>query len=1594
MVADGGVVKARLVLDSSDFRSWRKELSDMERSIGRSNISNPIQRQMRDAENAVSNFTTRASSGFKNLVNQIESVQNTSKGFGQSFANNVATPMVQNFQKARTEATLLQNQLNNYKAPAGFTNFISRVDSLENSITNASNAMTAFQKTSGNLKPFGNYQSQAGLQGLVRDLDAAEQKSMSVNRSLNNLKPFGNYQSQAGIQNLFRDLDQLEAKAIATNRVLNNLKPFGNYQSQAGIQNLFRDLDAAEQKVMNTNRTLNNLKPFGNYQSEAGFKNLIDQINASERSAIDVSNQRAESMAKYANNVGDLQYRLREAESSTAAYTGAVQTNYKAIQDWNNVSQNYYNNLSKTFYENRNAVGSINNLDNIINSAQSSFGKLGQNIPAISQDMARNYDAAIQSMANSTKAGVTNISNDLSAINRRANFNSMSSNFDANIQKMNNSAKAGGQSISKNLTSGLTSGGIGASDYMASIFGMMLAGNTWNYAQTLAGTKAMLGIKYDPATANTYYSQEQAYTLKSSTSDQQIQNLLKYVLQTKGLQANETYSALNAIDAASTTPDPVQRIERLRNYGQYLTGASNIKQIFRGDVTDEQMDILEKGDKDPQSRIKAMEEIARQQGTMTKFGDSLSTITLDTLPKYDQATQDAVRGQASYNTLLAASDTIMRGMSQGMTMLVEWIAPLGQWFNSLGSDTQNLIGQIGFFTGALIVGISTLKIFGSLMSPLGDGIKLIGKLSGLNLPDWLTGGKNIVSSNVNVEGANVNVGGSGGDSVYGGSSGRSGKGTTKKQSVKVNGGRGGVASALITSAIPLAIGITLLATINTVGGGSNEDLRTYCEKNPNSAYCKQYNKVIPPKQETHADTTAGPKPTVNIPINGTNATPGQVGNWTGTYGDVTNGTVPVTSSSAVIRGPEGSHQLSAWDAIGQGLGATWNAITNPFGVLFGSNPTLPNLSNGKDVLSLLGMNTVSAAPTGSTQLGPTQLFQSPDGGVSGYINGQWHSVKDPNDPNNVMPGAQKPPGATSVTSTGPTGGLQWPTKDDILNGIKEKILGTLGLPGNLSWDQVKETIKQKILSTLGFPGNLTWEQVKDVIKQKIFNILGLPGNLSWDKVKDVIKQKIFNILGLPGNLSWGRVGGWILSKVTGFLHLPGNISVDTIKSWVMGGNSGGGSGGSGGALSTAISVGKKILGFGPPRGPLDIASGSSGSFTYKGYGGSRQSIGTTLSTNSGNCVDGTLAQIAEAEKWGIPASMIFTTWNGGPHVAANIGGQVRDIANYSLTGNWGLPPAGPGDKKTGTTSTVSKSSKASITLESNLDTLQSTVSTPVKTAMDAANKHAKTGITNVGDTFNSLIGKGGTAFWGAYNAIVPPTNSILRIINAISSALGGKSVGLVSSKSAANGTQAKNNGNTSGNGHAAAGGINPFAGASKIPHQVIGWANQQLNGYLGTSDIDFTNLTGGAGAMAGFMAFANKLFSGFGYQFYYDHRQNSLLTHEGNCWDLSEALLAISRIFGLDGGMIHTTWNGIGHMITNIGGRLLDPTNFVLHHNWAPGGQRSAGPAPTTSNSEKKTNVYLNIDMRNSVIYDKDGWTSEMEGIAQKVVEENGVGEW
>lgn len=1207
MVADGGVVRARLILDASPFsQTLTKEIANAEKTLANSNIGNNIQRQMKQAESSVSNFTTKASSGFKNLVNQIESIQNTSKGFGQSFVNSVATPMVQSLQQARNETALFQKQLNT-NASTGFINLISEVETYEKEIIQATSLTLKFNGELNSMSlggPFAGWSND--LKKFENDLGTSyntlKNQLMGIGKIASGASPLENVWNQVGpyekivkdaagsyaatgrsfvttnymmanaskmLGNSFKDSiigankaedaisQMLSSPSKYVPNAISQMNNF-NYQSQAGAQNLFKDLDEYNQKFLNINKTLSNLNPLGNYQAEAGFQNLM------------------------------------------------------------------------------------------------------------------------------------------------SNMDSLSANFNGNIQKMSTEAKAGGETIGRSLSSGIKNyfTGLGASDYMASIFGTMVLGSTWNYAQTLAGTKAQLGIKYDPKTAATYYGQEQQYTLKSSTSDQQIQSLLKYILAADDLKANQTYAALNAIDAAATTPDPIQRIERLRNYGQYLEGGADVKKIFKGDVSDKQMDILEAAnEKGATARIAAMETVAKQQGSITKFGESLSTITLDSLPKYDKATQDAIRGQASYNTLMAASDTVMRGMSQGMTTLVEFIAPAAQWFNNLGSDTQNLIGQIGFFTGALIVGVSTLKIFGSLMSPLFDGIKAVSKLSSLNLPSWLTGKENIVSSNVNVEGAEVIVGGASTTStggVIGGSS-----GTSKKQSVKLSGARG-VASALVKSVIPLSIAVTLLASLDTAGsGGSNADLKTYCEKHPNSAYCKKNKKAID-------DGTKSPPPTPPQPVQKPNEgvkfhKPGETvgpdkGKGTGPGGEKFTHTYnsAYVTTTPDIPGLSGIHFPTSIADLQKMI------------------PGIPSLDQLQNPFAIPGLNR-GFGGIGSSFSGLGSWFMKSIQGPVGVNNGQGQgglldwllpkpasaaSTNGTTGPNGIVPG-------TETQSVQLNGGMQWPTTQDILNGMG---LGNFQFP-TFAWPTIQDIENLLGLSSFQLP------QFKFPTLQDIEQWLHIPNFPNW------------HIPGLPDIQRWLHIPGFPnwhipgLTDIQRWLHIPSfpgwHIpSISTIISamhipafkWPWGPSTGitksvqsigSGSNGGGGGV------------FGPPRGPLTtslasimsnrsgvgmgyvnqsmnsnfsgvggfrpIADYLSNNLSYQFYMGDQKSDAQVWNSKSCNCYDGAQLLVDEASnRFGLGTGIQTGVWDGTniPHAWSVIGGSNFDMAAKLIRGQWN-PPAGP-----------------------------------------------------------------------------------------------------------------------------------------------------------------------------------------------------------------------------------------------------------------------------------------------------------------------------
>jgi hypothetical protein len=82
---------------------------------------------------------------------------------------------------------------------------------------------------------------------------------------------------------------------------------------------------------------------------------------------------------------------------------------------------------------------------------------------------------------------------------------------------------------------------------------------------------------------------------------------------------------------------------------------------------------------------------------------------------------------------------------------------------------------------------------------------------------------------------------------------------------------------------------------------------------------------------------------------------------------------------------------------------------------------------------------------------------------------------------------------------------------------------------------------------------------------------------------------------------------------------------------------------------------------------------------YESYAGHKKSAWAGPNSLSGNCVDMSLGLISAAGG----GNLVSGTWNGGPHVWANIGGKDYDPARKALEGTWTPPARGPGDTPLG-----------------------------------------------------------------------------------------------------------------------------------------------------------------------------------------------------------------------------------------------------------------------------------------------------------------------
>ncbi len=123
-----------------------------------------------------------------------------------------------------------------------------------------------------------------------------------------------------------------------------------------------------------------------------------------------------------------------------------------------------------------------------------------------------------------------------------------------------------------------------------------------------------------------------------------------------------------------------------------------------------------------------------------------------------------------------------------------------------------------------------------------------------------------------------------------------------------------------------------------------------------------------------------------------------------------------------------------------------------------------------------------------------------------------------------------------------------------------------------------------------------------------------------------------------------------------------------------------------GASGVVTTIMKTITG-GPSAPPSYAhARGPGGSFdglalNYENYGGMQKNAINGNNSMSGNCVDMSMGLIAMAGG----GNIVQGTWNGNPHVWANIGGKDYDPARKALNGTWSPPPRGPSGDSGGIT---------------------------------------------------------------------------------------------------------------------------------------------------------------------------------------------------------------------------------------------------------------------------------------------------------------------
>jgi len=323
-------------------------------------------------------------------------------------------------------------------------------------------------------------------------------------------------------------------------------------------------------------------------------------------------------------------------------------------------------------------------------------------------------DGAINKMRSTASSGITNVKNSINSGLRSITFTSLQNKFSATIKSMKNTASAGVRSISNEFSSMQA----GLTDIFTTVAGGAGLSTLFSYGQGIATTQAMLGNTKSPEEAKDITDQYLKYTQASSTPDRDIQNLMVYTMQ--GAPKGQTFRTLAAMDAAAHSPNPIQRQELLRNFGQYLTGGYS-EALFRGDLTPEQAEIL-KSAQTPEERVAAMEKVAK-----TKGSSGLSTTFEGPLGPYNKA--------------MVVTDTLILGLTKSFDKFLKTVEPLLDWFLGLDQGTKDLItdgvfllGLLGMAGGAIRIFVGVIRPFVGIFKSLASGAVTVAKKLGEMIP--------------------------------------------------------------------------------------------------------------------------------------------------------------------------------------------------------------------------------------------------------------------------------------------------------------------------------------------------------------------------------------------------------------------------------------------------------------------------------------------------------------------------------------------------------------------------------------------------------------------------------------------------------------------------------------------------------------------------------------------------------------------------------------------------------------------------------------------------------------------------------------------